>query len=59
VTDADVAAFYNQHKADFDLIEPQYHIAEIRVTGVPSPEPATCKAARPPPTPKRKRRSRR
>jgi len=46
VTDADVAAFYNQHKADFDLIEPQYHIAEIRVTGVPSPEPGNLQGSK-------------
>ena len=39
VTDADVTSYYNQHKADFNLIEPRYHIAVIRVTSVPSPQP--------------------
>jgi peptidyl-prolyl cis-trans isomerase SurA len=32
VTDADVASYYNQHKAEFNLIEPQYHLAQIQVT---------------------------
>jgi peptidyl-prolyl cis-trans isomerase SurA len=32
VTDAEIAGYYNAHKADFDLIEPQYHLAEIVVT---------------------------
>lgn len=32
VTDADVSSYYNQHKAEFNLIEPQYHLAQIQVT---------------------------
>ena len=32
VTDADVATYYNEHKAEFNLIEPQYHLAQIQVT---------------------------
>ena len=36
VTDADVANYYNQHKAGFNLIETQYHLAEIQVTDQPS-----------------------
>lgn len=35
ITDQDVADFYNQNKAQFDLPEPQYHVAEIVIT--PSP----------------------
>jgi peptidyl-prolyl cis-trans isomerase SurA len=27
ITDAQIAAFYAAHKADFNLIEPQYHLA--------------------------------
>ncbi|HUY80136.1 MAG TPA: SurA N-terminal domain-containing protein [Acidobacteriaceae bacterium] len=37
VTDADITSYYNTHKADFDLIEPQYHIAQIVVTSIPAP----------------------
>jgi peptidyl-prolyl cis-trans isomerase SurA len=39
VTDANVTDYFNQHKADFNLIEPRYHIAVIRVTSVPSQQP--------------------
>ncbi len=36
ITDGDVANYYNLHKADFNLIEPQYHLAQIVVTGAPA-----------------------
>jgi peptidyl-prolyl cis-trans isomerase SurA len=36
VTDADVANYYNQHKADFNFIETKYHLAQIQVTDIPS-----------------------
>ncbi len=39
VTDADITNYYNQHKAEFNLIETQYHLAQIQVTGVPSAQP--------------------
>jgi peptidyl-prolyl cis-trans isomerase SurA len=39
VTDADVANYYNQHKAEFNLIETQYHLAQIQVTDMPSAQP--------------------
>ncbi len=32
VSDADVTNYYNSHKADFNLIEPAYHLAQIEVT---------------------------
>jgi peptidyl-prolyl cis-trans isomerase SurA len=32
ITDQDVANFYNQHKAQFNVPEPQYRIAQIEVT---------------------------
>ena len=38
ITDQDVAAYYNDHKAEFNLIEPQYHLAKIMVTGMPGPQ---------------------
>lgn len=37
VTDADIAAYYNDHKAEFDLLEPQYRLAQIMVTSIPMP----------------------
>lgn len=39
VTDADVANYYNAHKAEYNLIETQYHLAQIQVTSVPSDQP--------------------
>lgn len=36
ITDDDVTAFYNLHKADFNLIEPEYHLAQIVVTTAPA-----------------------
>jgi len=33
ITDQDVSGYYNEHKAEFNLIEPQYHLAKIMVTG--------------------------
>jgi len=38
ITDQDVASYYNDHKAEFNLIEPQYHLAKIVVTGMPVPQ---------------------
>ncbi len=39
VTDADVTNYYNQHKAEFNLIQTQYHLAQILVTDIPSAQP--------------------
>jgi len=37
VTDTEVADYYNAHKSEFNLIENQYHLAQIIVTATPSP----------------------
>ena len=36
ITDGEIAGYYNAHKAEFNLIEPQYHLAQIVVTGEPA-----------------------
>jgi peptidyl-prolyl cis-trans isomerase SurA len=36
ITDAEIASYYAAHKADFNLIEPEYHMAQIVVTTAPS-----------------------
>jgi peptidyl-prolyl cis-trans isomerase SurA len=36
VTDQNITDYYNATKADFNLIEPQYHLAQILVTPVPN-----------------------
>ena len=38
ITDQDVTSYFNAHKAEFNLIEPQYHLAKIMVTGMPQPQ---------------------
>jgi len=38
ISDNDVSNYYNQHKAEFNLIVPQYHLAQILVTTQPNPQ---------------------
>ena len=38
ISDSDVTNYYNQHKAEFNLIAPQYHLAQILVTTQPNPQ---------------------
>lgn len=37
ITNQDITNFYNKNKSQFDVAEPQYHIAEIVVTPHPDP----------------------
>lgn len=37
VTDADITNYYNAHKSEYNLLEPQYHLAQIVVTSIPMP----------------------
>jgi peptidyl-prolyl cis-trans isomerase SurA len=46
VSDADVTNYYNEHKSDFNLIEPQYHLAEIQVSSTPSPQPGNLQGSK-------------
>ncbi|HEX9199193.1 MAG TPA: SurA N-terminal domain-containing protein [Acidobacteriaceae bacterium] len=46
VSDSDVTNYFNQHKAEFNLIEIQYHLAEIRVTSVPSQQPGNLQGSK-------------
>ena len=39
ITDADITAYYNQNKSEFNLMEPQYHLANIVVTSLASQQP--------------------
>ncbi len=38
VTDAEIAAYYERNKANFNVPETAYHLAQIQVTPVPDPE---------------------
>jgi peptidyl-prolyl cis-trans isomerase SurA len=48
ITDGQIAAFYAAHKADFNLIEPQYHLAEIAVTTAPAQQSPNLQGEKPP-----------
>ncbi|MFZ0744932.1 MAG: SurA N-terminal domain-containing protein [Terracidiphilus sp.] len=36
ITDAEISSYYQAHKSEFNMIEPQYHLAWIVVTDAPS-----------------------
>jgi peptidyl-prolyl cis-trans isomerase SurA len=38
VTDQDITNYFTAHKSEFNLIEPQYHLAQIFVTPMPNPQ---------------------
>jgi peptidyl-prolyl cis-trans isomerase SurA len=38
VTDQDITDYYNAHKGEFNLIQTQYHLAQIMVTPAPNPQ---------------------
>lgn len=41
VTDAEITSYFNAHKSEYNLIEPEYHLAQIVVTSIPaSPQQA-------------------
>jgi peptidyl-prolyl cis-trans isomerase SurA len=39
ISDSDLQNYYNQHKTDFNLIEPRYFVAHIQVTSQPMGQP--------------------
>ncbi len=47
ITDAQIAAFYAAHKADFNWIEPQYHLARIVVTTAPPQQQGNLQSSAP------------
>jgi peptidyl-prolyl cis-trans isomerase SurA len=38
VSDQDISNYYNAHKSEFNLVEPQYHLAQIFVTTTANPQ---------------------
>jgi peptidyl-prolyl cis-trans isomerase SurA len=38
ISDADISEYYNSHKPEFNLIEPQYHLAHIWISPLPNPQ---------------------
>ena len=46
VTDTDVTNYFSAHKAEYNLIETQYHLAQIQVTSVPSAQPGNLQGSK-------------
>jgi peptidyl-prolyl cis-trans isomerase SurA len=46
VSQDDINNYYNQHRAEFNLIEPRYHLAHILVTSMPDPQGRDSNKAR-------------
>jgi peptidyl-prolyl cis-trans isomerase SurA len=42
ITDAEISSYYASHKADFNLPEPRYNVAQIVVTTTASPQAASA-----------------
>ena len=38
ITDADISSYYEEHKAEFNLVETRYRLAQILVTTEPNPQ---------------------
>jgi len=45
ISDSDIQSAYNQNKAQFNLIEPQYYVAHIYVTNQPAGQPSNSDKA--------------
>lgn len=38
ISDQDITNYYNTNKAEFNLVEPQYHLAQIQISTQPDPQ---------------------
>src|SRR5260221_2356477 len=47
VPQQDITDYYNAHRAEFNLIEPRYHLAHILVTATPDPQASANKTHNP------------
>ena len=48
ITDAEISEYFNTHKADFNNIEPTFHLAQIQVTGAAPQQPNVPQVQHPP-----------
>jgi peptidyl-prolyl cis-trans isomerase SurA len=48
ITDADITSYYMAHKSEFNLIEPQYHVAQIVASAVPQQQTANLQVNKAP-----------
>jgi peptidyl-prolyl cis-trans isomerase SurA len=54
VTDAEIAQYFNDHKAEFNFIVPQYHLAQIVIGAAPQQAAPGTKAEQPDTDPRKK-----
>lgn len=47
ITDANITSYYKDHKAEFNLIEPQYHLAQVVASAEPVAQPGGLQAKAP------------
>jgi len=45
ITDSDIQEYYNTNKSLFNLVEPEFHIAEIVVSALPQQQPGNMQSA--------------
>ncbi len=46
VTDAEIASYYAAHKAEYNLLEPVYRLAQVQVTSIPSAQPGNLQGSK-------------
>ena len=46
ISDTQITAYYNAHKSDYNLVEPQYHLARIVVTNEPSKQVSNLQSSK-------------
>lgn len=47
ITDADISSYYQAHKSEFNLIEPQYHLAQIVASAEPVQQGGNLQSGKP------------
>ncbi len=48
ITDSDISGYYLAHKSEFNLIEPQYHLAQIVASAVPTQQAPNLQSTKAP-----------
>ncbi|HEX6772349.1 MAG TPA: SurA N-terminal domain-containing protein [Acidobacteriaceae bacterium] len=46
ITDADITEYYNANKSQFNLVEPEFHIAEIVISAIPPQQPGNMASSK-------------
>jgi parvulin-like peptidyl-prolyl isomerase len=46
ISDADITAYYNANKSLFNVVQPEFHLAEIVISAEPSPQPGNMQGVK-------------